>query len=196
MQKFGEVKFYLVKTGLKSTFRVIFFSWAMSVHNEILRSGDKTSVGLAQAHPNYSEKLRNLLVLYRMRHRCTSHPKLKSQPIALQCTSNWNTFVHLSVLVVRTILLKTFYQYSHVLADFHKFHWTSEVYATLTMRNRFLGVQMSLLWVVFAIKIVTLLWQPAKSWDIARERPSSTAICCWNVLIILIMISKGPQLIS
>ena len=50
-----------------------------------------------------------------------------------------------------------------VLADFYKFHWTFKVYATLTMRNRFLGVQFSLIWVVFAIKLVTLLWQPVKS---------------------------------
>jgi len=43
-------------------------------------------------------------------------------------------------------------------------------------------VKISLIWVVFATKTVTLLWQPVKSWDIARERLSSTAICCWNLL--------------
>ena len=62
-----------------------------------------------------------------------------------------------SVLLVRTILLKMFYQYSRVLADFYKFHWISEVYA------RFLGVQILLIWVVFAVKTVTLLGQPVKS---------------------------------
>ena len=83
-----------------------------------------------------------------------------------------------SILLVRIFLLKKIYLYSRVLADFYKFHWTSKVYATLTMRNRFLGVQISLIWVVFAVKTVTLLWQPVKSWDTARERLSSTAICC------------------
>ena len=43
------------------------------------------------------------------------------------------------------------------------------MYATLTIRNRFLGVQIPLVWVVFAIKTVTLLWQPVTSWDIARK---------------------------
>ena len=36
-----------------------------------------------------------------------------------------------------------------------------KVYATLTMRNTFLGVQISIIWVVFTVKTVTLLWQPA-----------------------------------
>ena len=45
-----------------------------------------------------------------------------------------------SVLLVRTFPLKYFYLYSCVLADFYKFHWTSMVYATLTMRNRFIRV--------------------------------------------------------
>ena len=65
-----------------------------------------------------------------------------------------------------------------VLAAFYKFHWTSKVYATLTMGNRFLGVQISIIWVVFAVKTVTLLWQPAKAQDIASECHSSTVICC------------------
>ena len=37
-----------------------------------------------------------------------------------------------------------------------------KVYATLTMGNRFLGVQISIIWVVFAFKTITLLWLPAQ----------------------------------
>ena len=126
-----------------------------------------------------------------------SHPKLKSQPIALQCISNWNTFVHLFCSGGKNNPFK------NILPVFSCFSWFSQISLdfwgicnSYHEKYRFLGVQMSLLWVVFALKIVTLLWQPAKSWDIARECPSSTAICCLNVLIILIMITKGPQLIS
>ena len=69
-----------------------------------------------------------------------------------------------------------YYAGSYLHAD--KFHWTSKLYATLIMGNRFLGVQISIIWVVFAIKTVTLLWQPAKAQDIARDFHSSTLICC------------------
>ena len=79
---------------------------------------------------------------------------------------------HPSQSIVAEVASK--YQYSRVLADFYKFHWTSEVYATLDMKNRFLGVQISLIWVVFAVKTVTLLWQPVKS----VKSVSSIAICC------------------
>ena len=125
-------------------------------------------------------------VPYRMQHRCTylaKNPWSKSRPIALQHVTNWSIFVHLFSSAGKNILFKTIYLYSRVLADFCKFHWTSNVYATLTMRNRFLGVQISSIWVVFAIKTVTLLWQPVKSWNIASECLSSTDICCWNLLI-------------
>ena len=90
-----------------------------------------------------------------------------------------------SILLVRTIILKVFYLFFGVLAAFYKFHW--KVYATLTMRNGFLGVQISIIWVVFAVRTVTLLWQPAKTRDIARECHSSSHLL-WKLII------KGPQL--
>ena len=60
------------------------------------------------------------------------------------------------------------------------------------MGNRFLGVQISILWVVFAVKTVTLLWQPAKAQDIASECHSSAA----ETNFIPVRITKGPQLIT
>ena len=39
------------------------------------------------------------------------------------------------------------------------------------MRNRFLGVQISIIWVVVAVKTVTLLWQPAKAEDFTSVTP-------------------------
>ena len=44
--------------------------------------------------------------------------------------------------------------------------------------NRSLGVQISIISVVFAVKTVTIRWQPAKAQDIPREFHSSTDICC------------------
>ena len=41
------------------------------------------------------------------------------------------------------------------------------------IESRFLGMQISIIWVVFAVKTVTLLWQPAKAQDIARACHSS-----------------------
>ena len=112
-----------------------------------------------------------------MRHQYVSckktNPQSKFRPVALQRTSNWSTFI-LSILLLTTIILKKFYLCFGVLAAFYTFHWTSKVYATLTMKNRFLGVQISIIWVVFAVKIVTLLWQPAKAQDIGRECHPST----------------------
>ena len=90
-------------------------------------------------------------------------------------------------MLVTTIILKKIYLFFGVLATFH---WTSKLYATLIMGNRFLGVQISIIWVVFAVKTVTLLWQPAKAQGIARECHSSS-----HLLLILIMITKGPQLV-
>ena len=63
------------------------------------------------------------------------------------------------------------------------------------MRIRFLGVQISLIWVVFAVKTGTLLWQPVKRWDITTERLSRQQFVAETCLI-PIMITKGPQLIS
>ena len=110
---------------------------------------------------------------------------------------------------MRTIILKKLYLFFGVLAAFYKFHWTSKFYAALIyillpdtflhhkcihcvcllfrhgvhdMGNRFLGVQISIISVVFAVKTVTILWQPAKAQDIPREFHSSTVICCWNLL--------------
>ena len=100
----------------------------------------------------------------------TTHIKLKSFRSSFQFCWWEQSFWKNSTLVFS------------LLAAFYKFHWTSKVYATLTMGNRFLGVQISIIWVVFAVKTVTLLWQPAKAQDIARECHSSIVICCWNLL--------------
>ena len=118
-------------------------------------------------------------VPYWMRHRCTCLAKTRThsqnfgqQPYNAHQIEVFSFF--LSILLVTTIfffLNSTFY--FGVLAAFYKFHWTSNVYATLTMGNRFLGVQISIIWVVFAGKTVTLLWQPAKAQDIASECHSS-----------------------
>ena len=43
-------------------------------------------------------------------------------------------------------------------------------------------MKISINWVVFAVKTVTLLWKQAKAPDIARECHSSTVICSWNLL--------------
>ena len=64
-----------------------------------------------------------------------------------------------SILLVRTILCACLFG---VLAAFYKLHCSCKVYATLIMGNRFLGVQISIIWVVVAFKTVTLLWQPAQ----------------------------------
>ena len=53
-----------------------------------------------------------------------------------------------SVLLVRRFIFKKISLYSRVLADFYKFHWTFKINATLTIGNRFLEVQISLIWVV------------------------------------------------
>ena len=118
---------------------------------------------LQVASPNnihYSKKLRNYSLneapLY---VPCkNSHPRSKSLPIALQRISNWSALVHHFSSAGKNIPFK----------DFYKISLDLKVYATFTMRNRFLGVQISLTWVVFAVKTVILLWQPVKSWDIAR----------------------------
>ena len=61
------------------------------------------------------------------------------QPIALQHISNWSIFV-LFGSAGKTFV--TTFMYLCVLATIYKFHWTSKVlYATLTIWNRFLGVQ-------------------------------------------------------
>ena len=62
------------------------------------------------------------------------------------------------------------------------------VYATLTMRNRFLRVEITLIWVVFAVRTVTLLWQPE---SVSPVQQFDAETC-----LIPIMITKGPQLIS
>ena len=62
------------------------------------------------------------------------------------------------------------------------------VYATFTMGNRFLGVQ---IWVVFAFKTVTLLWQRAKS----SGHPKRLSFVA-ETQFIPITITKGLQLIS
>ena len=75
-----------------------------------------------------------------------SHPRSKSRPITLQPISNWSTFVHLFSSAGKNNPFKKILPVFSCLAEFH---WTSEVYATLIMRIRFLGVQISLIWVVF-----------------------------------------------
>ena len=57
-------------------------------------------------------------------------------------------------------------------------------------------MQIPLVWVVFAVKTVTLLWQPVTSWDIARKRLSPVQQFVAEACLIPIMINKGPQLIS
>ena len=80
--------------------------------------------------------------------------------------------------------------------SFYKFYWTSKLYATLIMGNRFLRVLISIIWVVFTVKTVTLLWQPANAQDIARECHSSGFMQTFvaETYFIFIMITKGPQL--
>ena len=110
-------------------------------------------------------------------------PTVEIWPVALQRTLNWSAFVLLFNSAGENHHFdKKFYLVFSLLADFYKFRWTSEVYATLTMGNRFLGMQISIVWVVFAFKTVTLMWQAAKAQDIARKCHSSTVICCWNLL--------------
>ena len=66
-----------------------------------------------------------------------------------------------SIVLVRTILCACLFG---VLAAFYKFHCSCKVHvcATLIMGNRFLGVQISIIWVVVAFKTGTLMWQPAQ----------------------------------
>ena len=63
------------------------------------------------------------------------------------------------------------------------------------MGNRFLKVQISIFWVVFAVKTVTLLWQPAKAQDIATSVTPVQSFSA-ETYFIPIRITKGPQLIS
>ena len=72
------------------------------------------------------------------------HPLSKFLPIALQRISSRGNFPFL------------FWPIFTISLDF-------KLYAILTMKNRFLWVQILVTWVVFAVKAVTLLWQPTKS---------------------------------
>ena len=56
-------------------------------------------------------------------------------------------------------------------------------------------MQISLVWVVFAVKTVTLLWQPVKA-DVLQESVSLVQQFVAETCLIPIMITKGPQLIS
>ena len=57
-----------------------------------------------------------------------------------------------------------------------------DFYVICNRGNRFLGMQISIIWVVFAVKTVTLLWRPANVQDITRECHSSTVICCFILI--------------
>ena len=95
--------------------------------------------------------------------------------MTLQRISNWNAFVHLFSSAGKNVpFFLNFYLYSRVLADFYKFHWTSTIYATLTMRNRFLraGADFINLGCIY------------------RQNSHTTVAASY------IMITKGPQLIS
>ena len=69
--------------------------------------------------------------------------------------------------------------FSHL---FDEFHWTSKVYATLTMGNRFLGMQISIIWVVFSIKQSHYCGNQLNAQDIATKCHSSTVIRSWNLI--------------
>ena len=99
------------------------------------------------------------------------------QPTALQRISNRSAFVLLFNSAGRSNHFEKILPVFCVLASFYKFHWTSKLYAALIKGNRFLGVQILIIGVVFGAKTVTL-WQPAKAQDIAKEFQSSTVICC------------------
>jgi len=60
------------------------------------------------------------------------------------------------------------------------------------MKNRFLGVQILLIWVVFAIKTVTLLWQPVKA-RILQESVTPVQQFVGETCANPIMITKGPR---
>ena len=62
------------------------------------------------------------------------------------------------------------------------------------MGNRFLGVQISIIWVVFAVKTVTLLWQQQKLRTL-QESFTPVQSFAAETYFILIMITKGPQLV-
>ena len=82
-----------------------------------------TSVGLAQARPNYSEKLRKPFWNGSAISNAASLYVVSKVEISANSLTMHIKLKHFrSAVVVRTILLKTFYQYSRVLADFHKFH--------------------------------------------------------------------------
>ena len=79
------------------------------------------------------------------------------------------------MIILRRLLL---YLYSRVSADFSE----SKFARLLRYMQPFpweIGSLGCRFWVVFAVKTVTLLWQPV---EIAREHLSSTAIFCWNLL--------------
>ena len=63
------------------------------------------------------------------------------------------------------------------------------------MGNRFLEVQISILWVVFAVKTVTLLWQPAKAQELQASVTPVQSFAAATYFI-PVRITKGPQLIS
>ena len=92
-----------------------------------------------------------------------------------------------SILLVRTIILKIFYLFFGVLAAFYKFHWISKAYATLTMGNRFLGVQISIIWVVFAVKSHTAVATTKISGHCKR-------VSLQYSHLLRKLITKGPQL--
>ena len=68
-----------------------------------------------------------------------------------------------------------FWRFSHFLQ-------TSKVYGIVTMGSKFLGVQILIIWVVFAVKTVTLLWQLAKAQDIASVTPIQLFAAAINLL--------------
>ena len=81
---------------------------------EKLRNGFWSGSAILNAAPLYVPSKKLAFTVEISTNSLTTHIKLKRF-----CSS-------FSILLVRTFLLKNFYLYSRVLADFYKFHWTSK----------------------------------------------------------------------
>ena len=122
-----------------------------------------------------------------------AHSQLKSRPIALQRISNWSAFVHLFSSAGKSIPFN--YLYSRVLADLYKFHLTSKVYATLTMRKGSLGCKLDWFGLYLTSKQSHYCGSQIKA-GILQESISPVQQFDAETCLIPIMITKGPQLIS
>ena len=119
------------------------------------------------------------------------HTQSKFWLIALQRTSNCSAFVLLINSAGKNDQILPVFG---VLAVFYKFHWTSKLYAALIMGNRFLGVHIQLFGLYLLSKQSHYCGKQKKLRTL-QESFTPVQSFAAETYFILIMITKGPQLV-